>query len=262
MRERGKMGSGEVRHLYVVAKAGAVLGWIIRAEDFEMGTLAERGLHGGLDQMARARCRLAGAPLRVGAGDVEIPERYVAQVMGAACVFEHPFGHELGAPVGRNRVQRGVLTHRVGARIAVNRGRRGEDDVTNPAANGRFDEVARFHRVAEIVAERIGHGFGYHDLRGEVRDRVDGVLGDEAQHKRGIARIPANENCAVGDGGSKARREIVEDDYFFTGIEELKHHMAADVAGAAGHQNGHCSSPTLTIGAVAPQGSYRKGTLS
>ena len=120
--------------------------------------------------------------------------------------------------------------------------------MTNPAANGGFDEVARFHRVAEIIAERIGHGFGYHDLRGEVRDRVDGVLGDEPQHKRGISRIPANESRAVGHGGSKTRREIVENDHFFTGIEELEHHMAADVAGAAGHQNRHRSSPRSRSG--------------
>ena len=41
------------------------------------------------------------------------------------------------------------------------------------------------------------------------------------------------------------RREIVEDNDAFTGIEQLVHHMAADIAGPAGDQDCHALNPLL-----------------
>ena len=59
----------------VVAHAGAVRRRIVGAENMHEGALAERGLAGDLDQMGGAGRRLAGAALRIGAGDIKIAQR-------------------------------------------------------------------------------------------------------------------------------------------------------------------------------------------
>jgi hypothetical protein len=72
-----------------------------------------------------------------------------------------------------------------------------------------------------------------------MRDCGDGMFGDQPQDERGIARIAPDEDRAGGHRRSKARREIVEDDHLLARVDEFEHHMAADVAGTAGHQDGH-----------------------
>ena len=54
-------------------------------------------------------------------------------------------------------------------------------------ADGGFDERARVRCVVEIVAERIGDRFRHHDFGGEMGDRVDLVLLDQAPHEAGPA---------------------------------------------------------------------------
>ena len=101
------MGVDEVADLDVVAHAGAVAGRVILAENVHARIDAERRLHAALDQMRRVRRRLAESSLRVGAGDVEIAQRDIAEVVGAARVLEHPLDHQLGAAVRRDRPERG-----------------------------------------------------------------------------------------------------------------------------------------------------------
>ena len=52
-----------------------------------------------------------------------------------------------------------------------------------------FDQRAGLHRVVEIVAERIRNGIRHDDLRGEMRNGVDTVFGDNALHHRLIAHV-------------------------------------------------------------------------
>ena len=92
----------------VVAHAGAVGRRVVGAEDLHLGPLAERGLAGDLDQMGRARRRLAGAALRIGAGDIEIAQRGVAESMRGRGVAQHPLAHQLGQAIGRFRRERRV----------------------------------------------------------------------------------------------------------------------------------------------------------
>ena len=58
----------------VVADAGAVGRQIIGAEDIELGMQPEHGFDSDLDEMRGGFGRLSGAALRIGAGDVEVPQ--------------------------------------------------------------------------------------------------------------------------------------------------------------------------------------------
>src|SRR5215472_7821032 len=70
-------------------------------------------------------------------------------------------------------------------------------------------------------------------------DRVDAALGDDRGDERLIASIADDERRAFGDRPIETGREIVENDDLFAGIDQLVHHMASDIAGAAGDEHGH-----------------------
>jgi hypothetical protein len=74
----------QIADVDVVADAGAVRRRIVGAEHVDAFAPAERGLDRDLDQMRRARRRLAGAQLRIGAGDVEVAQDDMAEPMRGA----------------------------------------------------------------------------------------------------------------------------------------------------------------------------------
>ena len=81
--QRRHVRAHEIGDVDVVADAGAVRRRIVGAEHLHVRPLAERRLAGDLDEMRGVRRRLAGAALRVGAGDVEIAQRHVAEIVRA-----------------------------------------------------------------------------------------------------------------------------------------------------------------------------------
>ena len=112
------------------------------------------------------------------------------------------------------------------------------------ALDGRFDEGAGVRRVVEVVAERIGDRFRHHDLGREMGDRVDPVLLDQPGDEIGVAGVADDEPRGVGHRPVEAGRQIVEHDDALARVQEAQRHMAADIAGPAGHQNTHvCPFP-------------------
>ena len=75
-------------------------------------------------------------------------------------------------------------------------------------------------------------------MRGEVHDRVDAVLAQQAADQLAIAGV-ADHQLAVHDRRAEAGDEIVEHDDLFVALAELANDMAADIPGAAGDENGH-----------------------
>jgi hypothetical protein len=65
------MRSDEIGDVDVVADTGAVRRRVIGAVELQMGPAAERGLCGDFDEMRGFGARLAGAALRIYAGDIE-----------------------------------------------------------------------------------------------------------------------------------------------------------------------------------------------
>ena len=76
-------------------------------------------------------------------------------------------------------------------------------------------------------------------------DGVDRVLLDQARHQVRVAGIADDELRSFGDAPGEAGREIVENDDGLAGVEQAESHVAADIAGAAGHQNAHTTAPFL-----------------
>ena len=70
----------EIRHVNVVADAGAVRGRIIDPEYLEMRSLAKGNLAGDFDEMGRGGTTLSAATLRVGPRDIEVAEGHVPEV--------------------------------------------------------------------------------------------------------------------------------------------------------------------------------------
>ena len=109
----------------------------------------------------------------------------------------------------------------------------------HPAAHGRLDEGARFHRVVEVVAERIDNRIRHHDRAGKMDDRLDAVLADEAEHELGVADIALDQLRLGSDRPAEPGGKVVEDDDRMAIIGQSPRHVAADIAAAAGHQNRH-----------------------
>jgi hypothetical protein len=102
--EREQMGGGKVGDVDIVANAGAVGRVIVGAVDFDMAALAGRRLDRDLDQMGGAGGRLAGPPVRIGAGDVEVAQRAEIDRMGGGDVPEHPLGSSAWTAIGIDRL--------------------------------------------------------------------------------------------------------------------------------------------------------------
>src|SRR5450432_2820241 len=70
-------------------------------------------------------------------------------------------------------------------------------------------------------------------------DRIDSVVCDKRGHKGLIPAIADDKRRALRNGPIEPGRQIVEHDDALAGVGEGMRHVAADVAGAAGDQNGH-----------------------
>src|SRR5690606_27756786 len=121
---------------------------------------------------------------------------------------------------------------------AANRGGGGEHQVPDATADRRFEQAARGPGIVGIIFERIGQRFRHHDGTGEVDDLADAVRVDQPADQVHVAGIAVNEGGARVDGPVKPGDEIVEDDDLFPGIAQAQYHVAADIAGPAGDQNG------------------------
>jgi hypothetical protein len=65
------------------------------------------------------------------------------------------------------------------------------------------------------------------------------VLRDEAKDERIIARLTDDELYAFGYCPFESSRQIVEHDHALAALDKGMDHVAADIPGAAGNQNGH-----------------------
>jgi hypothetical protein len=88
-----------------------------------------------------------------------------------------------------------------------------------------------------------------------VHDGVDVVLGQDAGDEFLVAGV-ADYQFAVGHGFAETGGEVVEGDDALAGLAELAHHVAADVAGAAGDEYalGHPGSLCSNSGGMLESG--------
>ena len=105
--------------------------------------------------------------------------------------------------------------------------------------NRRLDQRPRFCRIVEVVAQRIGHGVRHHNLGRKMHDRIDAVALNDGFDQRFVADIAFDQRHEGGNKACKTGRQIIEHHEVFADLQQIKHHMAANIAGTAGHENGH-----------------------
>ncbi len=105
--------------------------------------------------------------------------------------------------------------------------------------HGAFDKSARVDGVVAIVRERIADRVGNNDRSGEVDNRFDVMLANEIGDQRLVASVADHEWRTLGHSPVVAGGKVIEHDDGFAGIEQLKNHVAADVAGSAGNEDRH-----------------------
>ena len=64
------------------------------------------------------------------------------------------------------------------------------------------------------------------------------------RHQIAVAGRAGDERDLAGDQEAKSGRQIVEHDHRLAGVDQLMHHVAADIAGPAGDQDRHEPCPS------------------
>ena len=119
------------------------------------------------------------------------------------------------------------------------------------AGGGRtFQQVTRSGSVVTVVLQRVRDGFRHDGMCREMHDGVHLVFAQHAGHQRAVRGV-ADHEFAVGHRTAKPGRKVVQNHDAFAGFTELTDHVAADITGTAGHENGvfvHASHHTAPHG--------------
>lgn len=224
--------------MHVVPDPRAVAGRVVGAGDPERHAVLL-----GQDHLAQgvagARQLQARAHLGVGADRVEVAQGQYAEGPGGGDVGEHRLAHGLGAGVGAQRLDGGLLVHGQVVVRAVDRGGGAEDQAGAAVAQEMTDEVEALRHVRLVVAHRIRDRVRHHDQGRALDDRVDvGMLGEDAVHERAVRDVTLVEHAPFGEL-PPPRHQAVEDDRGDPGVQTGRGDRASDESGASGDQYLH-----------------------
>ena len=125
----------------------------------------------------------------------------------------------------------------------------------------RLADGQRAIEVVAVVFERLGNGLAHGLVRGEVDDRVDRVLGEDAVKRGAVAGIGLVESDLLAgqllhtrEGFLATVVEVVDDDDIMSRVQQFNRRMRADEAGAASQKNVHGNLSSLV--AACPPGSF------
>ena len=185
------------------------------------------------------------SPDGVGAAGVEIAQRERAKPVGAAIVGEHALDHPFRGAVGIDRRAGVAFGQGLAVGVAVDRAGRGKHQAIAARLAHRFQQRQRAGEVVDVVFLRIGDGLADQARCREVHHRDDVVLREGARQRGLVGEVAGHQRA--GDELAVAGGEIVENHGVIAGRRQRPAAMRADVARAAGHQNGrtiiHLSSP-------------------
>src|SRR5690606_18862065 len=102
----------------------------------------------------------------------------------------------------------------------------------------RLDQGAAVHRVVAIIFERLFDRFRHDDRSGEMHDALDAMFGDDPADQRYIANVALHEGGILMHGPAEAGAQIIDHHYRPARIDQRQHRMAADIACAAGDEDG------------------------
>ena len=182
---------------------------------------------------------MSGAAAGIGAGDVEIAKRGIAEIVRGGGVAQHPLRHQLGTAIRVDRIGVFVLRHGHAFRRAIDGGRGGEHEIAHTLGDTGFDQVAGRDRVVGVIGEGVFDRFRNHDRTGKVHHRVDGHILDKVADLVLVPGVALNECGIFGDQSANAGRKVVQYDRVLSPVQQRINHVAADVPGAACHKYAH-----------------------
>src|SRR6185437_3683700 len=110
------------------------------------------------------------------------------------------------------------------------------------------------HGVVAVITERVAHRVRDHDRRREMDDGGDAVASNGLRHQLAVAGRASDERDLARDQEAKTGRQVIEHDDRLPGVDQLMHHVAADIAGPARDQDRHDPIPIFAT-------SYYRATL-
>ena len=158
---------------------------------------------------------------------------------------QRPLDHQLGLPVGVDRLLRVRFRNRHFDRLAVGRAGRREDDEAPLLRRHRLEHAERADDIVAVIPRRLPNRFADVEKRREVHDREDVVAAQRAPYRRHVRDVPLDQ-FAVPDGLAMTGHQVVEHDDAMAGLLQRLGGVAADVARAAGDEDaspGHLLKP-------------------
>ena len=215
----------------VVANAGAVGRRIVGTEHGQRGAAPERGIDHERQQVGLGLVGLAERAVRVRARGIEVAQCRPAQPVCDAVRLECVLDGELRCAVRIDRLRACGLGDRNLVGHAVDRGRRREQERADLAVQHAIEEREALRQVAVEVEAGLLHRLADLDLAGEVSDRLDAMVAQEARDELAVGDVAAHDLDVRGELRRRAGREIVEhDDLAAAGVRgarEVRPHVAA-----------------------------------
>ncbi len=172
-----------------------------------------------------------------GAGDIKITEGNEIEAGVLAIVGENFFKGELGFAVGIDGRFGMVFMNERDTGLAVDGAGGREDQILDAVTEHGVDKDDAAGDVGDVEGAGILHGFFDEGLAREMHDGVDAMALEDFIEVGGVAEVGFAKLGLRRNGGAMAFAEVVEGDDVDAGGDEEFGADAADVAGAAGHEN-------------------------
>ena len=92
--------------------------------------------------------------------------------------------------------------------------------------------------VIAVILQGVGNALTHQGVGGEVDDAVDIVLAEHLVQERGVPQVAHIELPGALNGLPVAGAQVVHHHNVVALFRQQSHHVAADIAGAAGNENG------------------------
>ena len=249
---------GEVAYVDVVADSGAVRGVVVIAEYTEFLAEADCGLRDVGHEIVRNSVRVfADTSARVRANRVEVAEQnHVPFWVSFLHVHEHFFEHGLCLSIGVGAMTfRAFFGNRDLSRVAVNGGRRTENDVLAAVvSHGVEEHECRVH-VVFVVFERLCNGFADGLEPGKVNACVKLIFAKDFVHGGGVTDVcvyewngGSYEFAHAAEGFVAGIYKVIDDNDGMACFVKFNNCMASDISSTTHYGYFHfCSKDKSSV---------------
>ena len=91
--------------------------------------------------------------------------------------------------------------------------------------------------VIAVILQGVGNALTHQGVGGEVDDAVNVVLVEHLVQEGGVPQVAHVQLPGPLGGLPVAGAQVVHHDHVIASLDQQSHHVAADIASAAGHKN-------------------------